>query len=415
MPAKPGAGRPTAVSLPTVRDPRCPFTPPPELARLRAEHPVFPLAFPDGHIGWLVTGHDIARLVLSDSRFSTRPELKHSPLGPMPVPGGPGRPAAPGWFINMDPPEHTRYRRLLTGQFTVRRMRAWEPRIRRIVEEHLDAMAAAGPPADLVRCFALPIPSLVICQLLGVPYADHGFFQDHAITLARGSSAQEHVTAALTELTRYLRELVTAKRTVPGDDLVGGLIIETDLTDEELTNIALILLIAGHETTANMLALGTFALLTHPERLAAFRADPSLDGVALEELLRYLSIIHLGAPNRSAREDVELAGRLIRQGETVTLSVPAADFDPNVFDDPDNLRWDRSNARQHLAFGHGVHQCLGQQLARIEMRIAYRALFERFPSLQLAVPTVEVPRRDEAVVYGVWRLPVTWDERAPAL
>jgi cytochrome P450 len=400
--------RPAAVTLPTKRTSGCPFAPPAELARLRADHPVTPLAFPDGHLGWLVTGHDAARTVLADPRFSTRPELKHSPLGVAPRPGGPGRPAAPGWFVNMDPPEHTRYRRMLTGQFTVRRMKQLEPRIRQIVDEHLTAMAAAGPPVDLVAAFALPIPSLVICELLGVPYTDHEFFQEQSAVMT-GLGTQEQVTAAIGALAGYLGDLAAAKRAEPGDDLLSGLIAEAGLTDEELANIGLILLVAGHETTANMLALGTFALLQHPEQLAAFRADPELAEPAVEELLRYLSILQFGAPNRAALEDVELAGRLVRKGETVTLSLPAADHDPEVFDQPEALRLDRANARRHLAFGHGVHQCLGQQLARIEMRIAYRALFERFPDLRLAVPAEEVPLRDDAVVYGVWRLPVTWE------
>jgi cytochrome P450 len=277
------------------------------------------------------------------------------------------------------------------------------------VDQHLTAMAAAGPPVDLVEAFALPIPSLVICELLGVPYTDHEFFQEQSAVMT-GLGTQEQVTAAIGALAGYLGDLAAAKRAEPGDDLLSGLIAEAGLTDEELANIGLILLVAGHETTANMLALGTFALLQHPEQLAAFRADPALAEPAVEELLRYLSILQFGAPNRAAMEDVELAGRLVRKGETVTLSLPAADHDPEVFDQPEALRLDRANARRHLAFGHGVHQCLGQQLARIEMRIAYRALFERFPDLRLAVPAEEVPLRDDAVVYGVWRLPVTWEE-----
>src|SRR5918992_876191 len=396
------------VTLPTKRTAGCPFAPPAELAHLRADHPVTPLAFPDGHVGWLVTGYDAARTLLADSRFSTRPELKHSPLGVVPRPDGAGRPAAPGCFVNMDPPEHTRYRRMLAGQFTVRRMKQLEPRIRQIVGEHPTAMAAVGPPVDLVEAFALPIPSLVICELLGVPYADHAFFQEQSAAMT-GLGTQEQVTAAIGALARYLGDLVAAKRAEPGDDLLSGLIAEAGLTDEELATIGLILLVAGHETTANMLALGTFALLQHPEQLAAFLADPALAEPAVEELLRYLSILQFGAPNRAALEDVELAGRLVRKGETVTLSLPAADHDPEVFDEPEALRLDRANARRHLAFGHGVHQCLGQQLARIEMRIAYRTLFDRFPTLRLAVPADEVPLRDDAVLYGVWRLPVTWE------
>jgi cytochrome P450 len=348
------ADRPVPVALPTALTPGCPFAPPAELARLRADHPVVPLAFPDGHVGRLVTGYDAARTVLSDPRFSTRPELKHAPLGVVPRPDGPGRPAAPGWFVNMDPPEHTRYQRLLTGQFTVHRIKRLEPRIHAIVDERLSEMAAAGPPADLVAAFALPIPSLVICELLGVPYADHVFFQEKATVLARVTSTQSQVTAALDALAGYLRELVRATRAAPGDDLLGTLIAEAGPTDEELTNIALILLIAGHETTTNMLALGTFALLVHPDQLAALRADPSLTDAAVEELLRYLSIVQFGTPTRAALEDVQLAGRLIRKGETVALSLPAADHDPEVFDAPDELRWVRIRADRDVCVGAGM-------------------------------------------------------------
>jgi cytochrome P450 len=393
------------IALPARRTPGRPFDPPPDLAALPG--PLTRLAFPDGHVGWLVTGHGTARAVLSDPRFSIRSELKHSALSrPNVGPDGRGAPA-PGWFAGMDRPDHTRYRRLLTGRFTVHRMRALEPRIAEIAAERLDAMASHGPPVDLVAAFALPIPSLVICELLGVPYADHAFFERQTAVVVDLDSSTEQATTAVRELAGYLHDLVVRKRAEPTDDLLGGLLTDTDLTDAELTNIALLLLVAGHETTANMLALGTFALLEHPEQLAAFRADPALTDSAVEELLRYLSILHLGAPNRAALEDVELGGQLVRAGETVVLGLPAVNRDPTRFADPDALRLDRA-AHQHLAFGFGIHQCLGQQLARIEMRIALRALVDRFPTLRLAVPAGEVPLKDSAVVYGVRRLPVAW-------
>ncbi|MEU0570500.1 cytochrome P450 [Nonomuraea sp. NPDC005983] len=381
------------MELPVKRTPGCPFDPPPELADLP---PMGRLVFSDGHHGWLATSHDAVRTVLADPRFSTRPDLKH-----FPVPSGQDRrPAPPGLFSSMDPPEHSRYRRLLTGQFTVRRMRQLEPRIERIAADRLDAMAAQGPPVDLVQAYALPIPSLVICELLGVPYADHDFFQEQTADLVQlGIDSRR----AVAELTRYLGELVRRKRADPGDDLISGLTGE--LTDEELANVAVLLLVAGHETTANMLGLGVFALLQHPGQRALLDADVD---TAVEELLRWLSIAHLGAPTRAALEDVEIAGELVRAGETVSMSLPAANRDADLFDDPAALRLDRPGARKHLAFGHGVHQCLGQQLARIEMRIGYRALFDRFPTLRLAVPADEVPTKDDAVVYGVRSLPVAW-------
>ncbi|MCC5577196.1 cytochrome P450 [Microtetraspora sp. AC03309] len=393
--------RPVTLPLARVR----PLDPPEDLARWREEDPIRPLAYPDGHQGWLVTGHAAARAILADPRFSTRIDLLHMPI--------PQRAAQfrstlrrPGFFLRMDPPDHTRYRRLLAGQFTVRRMKLLEPRIEEITRDHLDAMEDVGGPIDLVRAFALPIPSLVICELLGVPYADRKKFQRDSAVLLSLDSTLEEVEAAMNDLLDYLDELVRRKRAEPDDDLVSGLATDTDLTDEELTGITTLLLIAGHETTANMLALGTYALLRNPAQLAAVRDKPEVVEDAVEELLRYLTVIHIG-PVRAALEDVEIDGRLIRAGESVTLSVSAANRDPERFPEPDELDVTR-NAGGHLTFGHGIHQCLGQQLARTEMRIAYPALLRRFPGLRLAVPPEEVPMRTNMAIYGVHRLPVTW-------
>ncbi|GAB2948325.1 cytochrome P450 [Micromonospora polyrhachis] len=382
-----------------------PFDPPTDLTALRDERPVSRMIYPDGHEGWLVTGYDAARAVLADVRFSSRRELIRSPIS-LDVPPQRLEPAPPGAMIVTDPPEHTRYRRLLMGQFTVRRMNQLTPRIQQITDDHLAAMRKEGPPADLVRSFALPIPSLVICELLGVPYETRDEFQRESAVLFDLHIKAEQRQAAATKLERFLQDLVEHKRAEPGDDLLGGLVTGSDLTDEELTNIGLLLLIAGHETTANMLALGTFALLQHPEQMAALRSEPELAVNAVEELLRYLSIIHIG-PMRAATEDVEIEGELIRAGESVTVSVPGANWDSARFPEPEQLDITR-RATGHLSFGHGVHQCLGQQLARVEMRIAYPALLREFPTLGLAVPAREVPLRTDMAIYGVHRLPVTW-------
>ncbi|MFC4949351.1 cytochrome P450 [Pseudonocardia sp. GCM10023141] len=380
------------------------FDPPSELARLR---PVTRLVYPDGHLGWLVTGHAEARTVLADPRFSVRQELRHPPIRSIRV-GDATAPARPGWFANMDAPEHTHYRRLLLSQFTARRIRELEPRITAIAHAHLDAMVAAGPPVDLVAAYGLPIPSLVICELLGVPYADHGFFQEQAARAIRLDAAPEESGAAMQALYDYVHGLVRAMRADPGDGLLGGLVAAGELTDEELANIALILLVAGHGTTANMIGLGVFALLEHPVQLAALRADPALLDPAVDELLRYLTILHLGAPFRAALADVELGGRLIRAGETVTISLPAADRDPAVFADPDALRLGRPGANRHLAFGYGMHLCLGHQLAKLELRIAFAALLDRFPGLRLAVGPEAIKLRPSVAVLGVEALPVAW-------
>ncbi|WP_158891697.1 cytochrome P450 [Amycolatopsis anabasis] len=394
---------PEASPLPVTRPPGCPFDPPAELARIRAEQPISRLSYPDGHQGWLVTSRELARAVLADSRFSARTELMHMPFPDLAM-GEEAPPAAPGAFTDMDPPEHTRYRPLLTGQFTVRRMRQLTEHIEQLTAERLDFMERQGPPADLVEAFAQPIPGMVICELLGVPYADREEFQRNAIVTV-GNEPGEDFVAALTALQEYMRELVLAKRAEPTDDLLSGL-LESDLTDEELTNIGATLLGAGVDTTTNMIALGTFALLSNPDQFAALRAEPDLTERAVEELLRYLTITHTSA--RAALADVELGGRLVKAGDTVTISLQAANRDPEQFADPDTLDL-RRKATGHVAFGHGVHQCLGQQLARVAMRVAFRGLIDRFPTLRLAVPPEEIPMR-AGLIHGVQRLPVAWDE-----
>ncbi|MFV0131161.1 cytochrome P450 [Streptomyces sp. HMX112] len=393
------------VTLPTERAPGCPFDPAAGLAELREERPLTRMRYPDGHLGWLATGHSTVRAVLADPRFSSRYELLHYP-----VPGGPEGelpPAPVGDMTGMDAPEHTRYRRLLMGKFTVRRMRLLTERVEEITAEHLDAMERQGPGVDLVRAFARPVPALMICELLGVPYTDREDFHHHATTLMTMDATPEERYAAMNALEGYTRGLVEARRAAPTDDLLGDLVRDTDLTDEELAGLGGFLLAAGLDTTANMLAHGTFALLSNPAQAAALRAEPELAGQAVEELMRYLTIAHTSV--RSALEDVELEGRLIRAGESVTLSLDAANRDPERFPDPDTLDL-RRGASGHLGFGHGVHQCLGQQLARVEMTVAFPALLTRFPTLRLAVAPEQVPLRTDMNIYGVHRLPVTWDE-----
>jgi cytochrome P450 len=277
------------------------------------------------------------------------------------------------------------------------------------VDDHVDAMLRAGPPADLVAAFALPVPSLVICELLGVPYTDRQRFQRMSRTLLSLATEGPELLRAREELRGYMSDLVAAKRAHPVDDLLSGLARHDGrdaLTDEELLNIGLILLVAGHETTANMLALGTLCLLRHPEELQRLRDDPSLVDGAVEELLRYLTIVQFGLI-RVATEPVRLGDRAIAPGDPLVLSLAAANRDPEHFPDPDRLDVGRGHT-PHLAFGHGVHQCLGQQLARVEMRIGFAALLQRLPGLALAVPPERIRMRDEMVIYGVEELPVTW-------
>ncbi|MGW4058904.1 cytochrome P450 [Amycolatopsis sp. NPDC004747] len=396
--------------LPMDRD-AGPFDPPSALARLRDTRPVSPLVFPDGHEGWLVTGYEEVRQMMADTRFSSRLDLDviHVPYETgMPAATEPS-PQLPGMFIAMDPPDHTRLRRKLTGAFTVKRMKQLEERIAEVVEQQLDHLARLAPPVDLVKEFALPVPSLVICELLGVPYADRGTFQANSAQFMLREQTLEEKMGAYIALNTYLTELVTAKRAEPGEDILSDLARHDDLAIEELTGAAFLLLLAGHETTANMLSLGTFALLEHPGQRAELTADAQLLPGAVEELLRYLSVADIFF--RYATEDLELGGETITKGSTVVVSLLAANRDPRRFENPDTLDIHR-NARGLLSFGHGVHQCLGQQLARIEMRAGFEGLLRRFPTLALAVPAEEVKLRTDMNIYGVHELPVTWTELA---
>lgn len=384
-----------------------PFDPPEVLKRLREENPLVPMRFADGHVGWLVTGYAAVRSVLSDPRFSARPELAHLVIDVPAAQVVTGmRLSGPGMFVLTDPPEHTRYRKLLISEFTVRRMARLEPRIAEITRSCLDAMEEAGPPVDLVEAFAFPIPSRVICELLGIPYADREEFERAMNVMVGYNTGQAQAAKALDTVLGFFPPLIERRRKEPTDDMFSGLVNSGQLSDKELATIGYILFAGGLETTANMLSLGSFALLQHPEQMEALRRDPHNVGTAVEELLRYLTIGQFG-PQRTALEDVEVEGTLIKKGQAVMVSLPAANRDPARFDDPDTLDITRP-AHGHIAFGHGFHQCLGQQLARAEMRHAFPALLERFPDLRLAVPADEVPTREDMYIYGVHRLPVAW-------
>ncbi|BBB01322.1 putative cytochrome P450 [Actinacidiphila reveromycinica] len=391
--------------IPTERTRTRPFDPPPDLGDLRTREPVCPVAMADGANGWLLTRHADVHAVLGDhQRFSSRGDLRSSALDSQVTAA---RAARPGEVNAVDPPEHTRLRRKLAGKFTTSRMARLSERITAIVDETLDRMERHGPPVDLVEAFASPVPSLVICELLGVDYAQRAEFQERTRQMLRLGAGAEQFVTAVEEMAGYVGRLVEAKRAAPTDDVLGALAADEELTTEEVSRMGLALLAAGHETTAHMLALGTFALLRHPDQLAALRADPGLVNGAVEELLRYLTIAQYGA-ERSATEDVEVGGRLIRRGEVVVPALMAANRDPQRFADPDALDV-RRQAAGHVAFGFGIHQCLGQQLARIELRIGYRALLARFPTLRLAVPPQDVPLRTDSLTYGVAELPVEWD------
>jgi cytochrome P450 len=383
------------------------FDPVPEMAALRDEEGIRRVETTFDVPAFLIARYDDVREVLADSaRFSNAGRLDVP--GAEPVSEVERERMRAGNLLAFDPPEHTRLRRMLTPEFTVRRMRRLEPRIVEIVDDHLDAMETAGPPADLVADFALPIPSLVICELLGVPYADRAAFQDRTSRLLDLALPMDERRDVAREGREYMADLVGRAQAAPGDDMLGMLVRDHggELTTDELIGIAELLLIAGHETTSNMLGLGTLALLRHPEQLALVRDDPAAVGPAVEELLRFLGIVHSGIP-RTTTADVEVGGVLIPADSLVVLALASANRDPHFRTGADRLDVTR-DAGGHLAFGHGVHHCLGAPLARMEMRIAFPALLRRFPGLALAVPFEEVGFRAFHFIYGLQALPVTW-------
>ncbi|MGW3866543.1 cytochrome P450 [Streptomyces sp. NPDC005047] len=387
------------------QDRTCPYHPPAAYDPLRATRPLARVTLFDGRPVWLVTGHTTARRLLADQRLSTDRTRDGFPATSARLTAVRGRSPA---LLGVDDPEHRAQRRMVIPEFTLKRAAAMRPRIQEIVDERLDAMIARGRSADLVPAFALPVPSMVICALLGVPYTDHDFFEEQSRLLLRGPRPEDTLEAR-DRLESYLGELVDRKRKEPGegllDDLVRQQLSEGALDRDQLIAFAVILLVAGHETTANMISLGTFTLLRNPGRLAELRADPGLLPGAVEELMRVLSIAD--GLLRTAVEDIEVEGHTIRAGDGVVFSTSVINRDETVYPEPDALDWHRP-ARHHVAFGFGIHQCLGQNLARAELEIALRSLFERLPELRLAAPAEEIPFKPGDTIQGMLELPVAW-------
>jgi cytochrome P450 len=388
--------------IPLRRAAQCPLAPPIEFESWR-EEPGLQRAMWNGQPTWIVSRYQDIRAALVDPRLSAdtlsnliRPSSEES---------------TPVIFARIDDPEHHRLRRMMTSQFTFRRTEAMRPQIQELVDHYLNKMIDAGPPADIVRNFGLPVPSLVIALLLGVPPEDLELFQHNTSVGLDVNSTEEQRVQGFAEMYGYIQELVARKAREPGDDLISRLVtdyVATGQLDHDTVAVnGVIMMQAGHETTANMISLGTVALLEHPdvfERLGQ-TDDPVIIAQAVEELLRYLTIVHAQV-DRIAIEDLTIGGQLIRTGERVLMNLPAGNWDAEFVDSPEKLEIQR-NARGHLAFGYGTHQCIGANLARVEMQVAFATLARRLPGLQLAVPPDEL-RFKEADIYGMKELPVTW-------
>jgi cytochrome P450 len=388
--------------MPAPRGAHCPLAPPSEFANWR-EQPGLQRAMYHGEPVWVVSRYQDIRAALVDPRLSADTLPDH--LKPQ------GAENTPIMFARTDDPEHHRLRRMMTSDFTFRRCEAMRPQIQEFVDTFLDGMINAGPPADLVRDFALPVPSLVIALLLGVPSEDLDSFQRSTGVGLDTKATDEEKTQAFTSMYGYIEELVRRKEREPGDDLISRLVTEQvatgQLNRETAALSGMIMLVAGHDTTANMISLGTVALLEHPalfDRLGQ-TDDHAVVANIIEELMRYLTIVH-GQVDRVATEDLTLGGQLVRAGDKLLMNLPAGNWDSEFVDSPETFDVDRKT-RGHLGFGYGVHQCIGANLARVEMQVAFATLARRLPGLQLAVPPDELKFKD-ADIYGMTELPVTW-------
>jgi cytochrome P450 len=380
-------------------------------ARMREGSPVTSVITPEGQRAWLITRYEDVRRALADPRLSKDWRKLRAPgFVPDPSVG-----FLMAHMLNADPPDHTRLRRLVQKAFTPGRVAGLRPRIEAITASLLDAMEAAreADPAgdgaiDLITEFAFPLPMTVICELLGIPDGDREEFKTWSQVILSSTATFDEYRAAGGAMYAYFTRLLADKRAAPADDLLSALITARDsgdsLDEPELLAMIFLLLVAGHETTVNLIATGTLALLTHPSEFSRLRADPSLLPGAVEELLRYANPLN-HATDRYAPEPLEVGGVTIPAGEPVLVVTSSANRDPARFPDPDRLDLGR-DASGHVAFGHGIHYCVGAPLARLEGEIAFGALLARFPGLTLAVDPAALRWRPSSLIHGLETLPV---------
>ncbi len=393
---------------PMERDLRCPFAPPPQM--LGNAKGLSRVKIWNGDTPWLITGYEEARALFADSRVSVDDRREGFPHWNEHMLATVDK--RPRSVFTSDAEEHTRFRRMLSKPFTFRRVEGLRPVIQKITDECIDEILAGPQPADIVDKLALPVPTVVISEMLGVPYEDHEFFQEHANAgLARYAAADAMQKGAMS-LHQYLIDLIEKKQAEPAEDAVSDLaerVTAGEISVKEAAQLGTGLLIAGHETTANVIGIGVLALLENPAQADFLRdtEDPKAIANAVEELMRYLSIIQNGQ-RRVAIEDIEISGETIRAGEGIIIDLAPANWDAKAYPEPDKLDLSRENAGQQLGFGYGRHQCVGQQLARAELQIVFHTLLRRIPTIRLAIPFDEVPFKHDRLAYGVYELPVTW-------
>jgi len=395
--------------FPFPREQKCPLWPSPEYARRRHEEPVSRVRMGSDNDPWLITRYADAIAVLGNpGAFSQNPT----------APGYPHRPGhsevlTSGFLMEIDPPLHTRLRAVVNQEFAVRRIEEHAVAVRNIVTSVLDELLAGDKPADYVPAVAYKLPGLVICELLGVPYGDKDLFLgwiNQCFGPPNEDSAREASIAAKA-FADYVDQLLADKERNPTEDIIGRMVVsslETQVVDrDELLSLIRQLIVGGFDTTANTISLGTLAFLLQPEQLAALRDDPTLAGHAAEEVLRFTAITHLGR-RRAARQDIEVGGQLIRAGEGVIVAQDAINRDEALFENPDAFDIRRKGPRRHMSFGFGIHLCPGSPLARLELKELFAQLFVRVPTLELATSPDEVSYKDDANIWGLRSLEVTW-------
>jgi cytochrome P450 len=394
--------------FPIRREPTCPFDPPPVYATLREQEPVSRIRLYNGDIAWLVTRHEDVRAMLVDPRFSA--DRRH-PGWPTLAPAEEGAIRLNRSFVGQDPPEHSVQRRMLIPDMTVKYMREKRDVVQGIVDAAIDRMLDMEPPVDLVRNLSYRVSSATLCNLFGIPRDDYEFFHSCThLVLGRFSTAEQAREGAI-GLYTAIDDTIGLKLKEPADDLLGRLVEEQlkprKISRQEMAIMCTTVFNAGHESTADMISLGILTLMQEPEQRAQLLADPRLIPDAVEELLRYHSIVDAGF-RRVATEDMEFRGAHIKAGDGVIGVASAANRDQCAFADPDVVDVHR-NARAHVSFGYGVHQCIGQNIARLELELVYRSVFERIPTIRPAVDDVkQLPFKHDSNMYGLWEFPVTW-------
>ena len=391
---------------PFARKADAPLNPPPRLAELRSECPITQVELWDGSHAWLATRYDDVKALLRDPGLSSDTSIDGFPQSNETLQAARG---AQKTFNRLDPPKHDVLRRMLTKDFSIGQIATLKPFIEGLVDRLLDQIEANGAPANLVTALAEPLPAHVVCKIMALPPDDFGFFLDRVGRWMDLNSTPDEARQAAADIADYLAEMITARRENLGSDLVSELIqkyvIPGGLTEFELVHMLHLLVIGGFDTTANMIALGTILLLQNPDQMKDLREHPEFTQHAVEEMLRYLSVAHHVA-FRLAKSDIEISDICIHAGDGVIAPVSAANYDPEVFPKPESFDI-RRDARDHVAFGFGVHQCLGQHLARLELQVVFAKLLQRFPTLRLEATAADLHYKD-SMIYGVERCPVSW-------